>query len=177
MICLFLFMHTNHSNHRVAGRGCRHCVSLLSLGSWMKRSSSSVSCNSLNIQGEKGGGGSRVEPQRFSDGRPPDVESITEQSRADKSKSSRTLTGWIETPQILSALLNFTKMKVGGEKIQQRPTSCSLGWELRDLDLFLFFRHRWRNSTIAPSEPTASSSTVQRGPVLRVMSKYSLAHF
>lgn len=43
--------------------------------------------------------------------------SITEQSRADKSKGSHTLTGWIETPQILSALLNFRKMKVGGEKI------------------------------------------------------------
>lgn len=42
-------------------------------------------------------------------------ESITEQSRADKSKGSRALTGWIETPQILSALLNFRKMKVGGE--------------------------------------------------------------
>lgn len=45
------------------------------------------------------------------------MESITAQSRADKSKGSRTLTGWIETPQILSALLNFRKMKVGGEKI------------------------------------------------------------
>lgn len=43
-------------------------------------------------------------------------ESIGEQSRADKSKGSCTLTGWIEPPQILSALLNFRKMKVGGEK-------------------------------------------------------------
>lgn len=60
-----------------------------------------------------------MEPQRFRDGRSPDVESITEQSRADKSKGSRTLTGWIETPQILSALLNFRKMKVGGEKISR----------------------------------------------------------
>ena len=56
-----------------------------------------------------------MEPQRFSDRRPPDVESLTEQSKADKSNGSRTLTGWIETPQILSALLNFRKMKVGGE--------------------------------------------------------------
>lgn len=137
MICLFLFMHTNRSNHRVAGRGCRHSVSLLSLGSWMKGSSSSVSCNSLNIQGVErggvgwiGGGGSRVEPQRFSDGRPPDVESTTEQSRADKSKGSRALTGWIETPQILSALLNFSEMKVGSERSLSGPSSCSLGWEL-----------------------------------------------
>lgn len=57
-----------------------------------------------------------MEPQRFRDGRSPDVESITEQIRADKSKGSRTLTGWIETPQILSALLNFRKINVGGEK-------------------------------------------------------------
>lgn len=60
-----------------------------------------------------------MEPQRFRDGRSPDVESITAQSRADKSKGSGTLTGWIETPQILSALLNFRKMKVGGEKISR----------------------------------------------------------
>lgn len=68
-----------------------------------------------------------MEPQRFSDGRSPDVESTTEQSRADKSKGSRALTGWIETPQILSALLNFRKMKVGGETIFSRPAICSLG--------------------------------------------------
>lgn len=44
------------------------------------------------------------------------MENITERSRADKSKGSCTLTGWIETPQILSALLNFRKINVGGEK-------------------------------------------------------------
>lgn len=73
-----------------------------------------------------------MEPQRFSDGRPPDVESTTEQSRVDKSKGSRILTGWIETPQILSALLNFRKMKVGRERCLSRPSSCSLGQELWD---------------------------------------------
>lgn len=46
------------------------------------------------------------------DGRYPDVESLPEQSWTDKSKGSCTLTGWIETPEILSALLNFRKMKV-----------------------------------------------------------------
>lgn len=33
---------------------------------------------------------------------------------ADKSRGSHTLTGRIETPQILRALLNFREMKVGG---------------------------------------------------------------
>lgn len=47
------------------------------------------------------------------DGRYPDVESLPEQRWTDKSKGSCTLTGWIETPGILSALLNFRKMKVG----------------------------------------------------------------
>lgn len=74
-----------------------------------------------------------MEPQRFSDGRPPDVESRTEQSTADKSKGSRILTARIETPQILSALLNFRKMKVGGVKIFSRPASFSLGLDLWDL--------------------------------------------
>lgn len=67
-----------------------------------------------------------MEPQRFSDGRPPDVESITEQRRADKSKVSCPLTGWIETPQILSALLNFRTMKVGGGIVFSRPARCLL---------------------------------------------------
>lgn len=68
-----------------------------------------------------------MEPQRFRDGRSPDVENITERSRADKSKGSCTLTGWIETPQILSALLNFRKINVGGEKKsqQQKPAVAS----------------------------------------------------
>lgn len=73
-----------------------------------------------------------MEPQRFSDGSPPDVESIVEQSREDKSKSSRRMTGWIETPQILSALLNFRKIEVGGEKILSSPEKRSVGWELWD---------------------------------------------
>lgn len=63
-----------------------------------------------------------MEPQRFSDGRSPDVESILEQSRADKSRGSRTLTGWVETPLMLGVLLNFREMKVGGEKIIQSST-------------------------------------------------------
>lgn len=54
-----------------------------------------------------------MEPQKFVDGRSPDVQSLPEQSWADKSKGSCSLTGRIETPQILSALLNFRKMKVG----------------------------------------------------------------
>lgn len=50
---------------------------------------------------------------------------------ADKSHCSHTLTGWIETPQILCALLNFTEMKVGGKNPaadvigQSGPTSSS----------------------------------------------------
>lgn len=64
------------------------------------------------------GGAYRVEPQKFVDGRSPDVESLPEQSWADKSKGSCTLTGQIETPQILSALLNFRRWKLGRENLQ-----------------------------------------------------------
>lgn len=61
---------------------------------------------------------------------------------ADKSNGSHTLTGWIETPQILSALLNFREMKVGGEKIQQRADA-----------------QRWRTGVIAQTEAISSSPT------------------
>lgn len=61
---------------------------------------------------------------------------------ADKSNGSHTLTGWIETPQILSALLNFREMKVGGEKIQQRVDA-----------------QRWRTGVIAQGEAMLSSPT------------------
>lgn len=45
---------------------------------------------------------------------------------ADKSRGSHTLTGRIETPQILRALLNFREMKVGVKKIQQPRRSAGV---------------------------------------------------
>lgn len=65
---------------------------------------------------------------------------------ADKSNGSHTLTGWIETPQILRALLNFREMKVGGEKIQQRADA-----------------QRWRTGVIAQSEAMSSSDYISQG--------------
>lgn len=70
MVFLFVFMHTNHSSHRVAGHGCRRGVSLLSSAGWVKRSRGAVFCRSSNVQGVArrlgvGRGGSKVEPQRF----------------------------------------------------------------------------------------------------------------
>lgn len=82
------------------------------------------------------------------------MESIAEQSREDKSKSSRRMTGWIETPQILSALLNFRKIEVGeerksyqGQESVLRDGSCGI---LGPPNGGGFLKDRWKNGTIAP---------------------------
>ncbi len=92
IILLFLFMPPNHCySSTAADSRCLHPVK------WQRvpqRSAGSVSCSSLNTHK-----GSSVEPERFTDGRPPDVGSSAEQIKAKRSLCL--LTGWIEMLQIL----------------------------------------------------------------------------
>lgn len=74
-----------------------------------QRSAGSVSCSSLNIHK-----GSSVEPERFTDGRPPDVGSSAEQIKAKRSLCL--LTGWIEMLQILKSHWSLWVTKLGEEK-------------------------------------------------------------
>lgn len=62
---------------------------------------------------------------------------------ADKSRGSHTLTGRIETPQILRALLNFREMKVGGGESSSRdgaPASSAKVNQYRHRRLITFSR-------------------------------------